>query len=74
MTSSDSSGENPAGPKKPGQTMRPGSREARLAAALRENLRRRKVQERARVSGQAAQGEPETAGKGGQTPQNGENR
>jgi hypothetical protein len=34
-----------------------GSREARLAAALRENLRRRKAQERARGAGDSPDGE-----------------
>ena len=66
MTGSDDNGKNPAKPKKPVQ---PGSRDARLAAALRENLRRRKMQER----GRGAQSEPENAGEGSQTPQNGEN-
>ncbi|MBY0337840.1 MAG: hypothetical protein K2X11_14580 [Acetobacteraceae bacterium] len=37
----------------------PASREDRLAAALRENLRRRKAQARARAERQAAQPTPE---------------
>ncbi len=40
-------GENGKNPKKPSA---PNSRDARLAAALRENLRRRKAQERGRGS------------------------
>lgn len=35
-------------PEKPAKSAKPGGREARLAAALRENLRRRKAQERGR--------------------------
>ena len=35
--------------KKPAKQAKTGSREARLAAALRENLRRRKAQDRARA-------------------------
>ncbi|MDO9412652.1 MAG: hypothetical protein Q7T81_08780 [Pseudolabrys sp.] len=43
--------------KKQKKTSKPNSREARLAAALRENLRRRKAQER----GRGAQEEAATA-------------
>ncbi len=70
MTGSDDNGKNQAKPKKPVQ---PGSRDARLAAALRENLRRRKMQERARERGQGTPGGAETADEGGQSPRNGEN-
>ena len=40
--------------KKDGKTGNAGSRAGRLAAELRENLRRRKAQERGRVASQAA--------------------
>jgi hypothetical protein len=40
--------------KKPAKQGKSGAREARLAAALRENLRRRKAQERARDAADAA--------------------
>jgi hypothetical protein len=66
MTGSDPNGKNPAKPKK---SVQPGSRDARLAAALRENLRRRKIQER----GRGTQNEAENAGPTGTQPQNGEN-
>jgi hypothetical protein len=42
---------------KPAKQAKTGSREARLAAALRENLRRRKAQEKARAASP-----PEAAG------------
>jgi hypothetical protein len=45
MTGGDPSGEKPVNLKK---SVQPGGRDARLAAALRENLRRRKVQEKVR--------------------------
>ena len=41
-------GDNGKNHEKPGKSRQAGSREARLAAALRENLRRRKAQERGR--------------------------
>ncbi|MBI1205640.1 MAG: hypothetical protein GC182_24305 [Rhodopseudomonas sp.] len=68
MTGSDSSGENPANPKK---SVQPGSREARLAAALRENLRRRKVQERGREKGGESGGERVAASADGPQPAEG---
>ena len=37
--------------KKPGKSQQPGQREARLAAALRENLKKRKAQARERAAG-----------------------
>ena len=43
---------------------KPTGREARLAAALRENLRRRKAQER----GRGASAEADTPGEPGKTP------
>jgi len=53
--------ENGKNPGKPKQSSAPNSRDARLAAALRENLRRRKAQGRARGAeerGAEAQTEP----------------
>jgi hypothetical protein len=47
--------------RKPAKQTKPGGREARLAAALRENLRRRKAQERGRDA-QAEDGSDRTAG------------
>jgi hypothetical protein len=44
------------------------AREARLAAALRENLKRRKAQVRARARAAAASHESET-GRGGRAPE-----
>ena len=70
MTGSDSSGENPANLKK---SVQPGSREARLAAALRENLRRRKLQEKGRErAGASAEGPGSATGAVPDRP-NGEN-
>jgi hypothetical protein len=37
--------------KKPGKSQQAGQREARLAAALRENLKKRKAQARVRAAG-----------------------
>jgi hypothetical protein len=51
--------------KKQKKTSAPNSRDARLAAALRENLRRRKAQERARGADERAPG--------GKVPSGGEN-
>jgi hypothetical protein len=48
--------------KKPAKQAKTGSREARLAAALRENLRRRKAQERERERARGADG-PQPSGK-----------
>ncbi len=45
--------------KKQKKSSAPNSRDARLAAALRENLRRRKAQERARGAEERARGEQE---------------
>jgi hypothetical protein len=67
MTGSDDNGKNPVKPRK---SVQPGSRDARLAAALRENLRRRKMQERGRERGRDGQNGAEAAG----TPPDGENR
>jgi hypothetical protein len=48
-------------PRSPAKQTKPGSREARLAAALRENLRRRKAQERQRDRAREA-GQPDSGG------------
>ena len=71
MTGSDDNGKNPA---KPQKSVQPGSRDARLAAALRENLRRRKMQER----GESAAGTRKTSAetrrsRAARTPPDGEN-
>jgi hypothetical protein len=50
---------------KSGKSAQSSRRDARLAAALRENLRRRKAQERGRASSDE--------GDGGKTPSGGEN-
>jgi hypothetical protein len=71
MTGSDDNGKNPA---KLGKSVQPGSRDARLAAALRENLRRRKMQERGRERGRGSENLTEAAGEGSQNPSRGENR
>jgi hypothetical protein len=71
MTGSDDNGKNPA---KPQKSVQPGSRDARLAAALRENLRRRKMQERGRERGRGGQNGAEAAGESGQNPSGGENQ
>ncbi len=64
MTGSD---DKPSKQAKPTKT---GGREARLAAALRENLRRRKMQERGRGTPDGA----DRAGAPGMTPRSDENR
>ena len=63
MTGMDENG------KKPAKTGKTGSREARLAAALRENLRRRKAQER----GRGTRLEPEHGQSPLESPQGDEN-
>ena len=57
--------ENGKNPGKPKQSSAANSRDARLAAALRENLRRRKAQERARGADERARGAGEQ-GRGSQ--------
>ena len=49
--------------KKPAKQAKTGSREARLAAALRENLRRRKAQEKARAAPVTDEAKDEDKGK-----------
>ena len=49
--------------KKPAKQAKNGSREQRLAAALRENLRRRKAQEKEREKARAASAAVEVEGK-----------
>jgi hypothetical protein len=53
--------------KKQKKSSAPNSRDARLAAALRENLRRRKAQERARSAEERGRGSP-TEGGGNRKP------
>ena len=55
--------------RKSAKPAKPGSRDARLAAALRENLRRRKTQERGRAASDGPGGGDRLPGKPG-----GENR
>ncbi len=59
LTSSDSADGNAAGPRKSRKDAERADRKARLNAALRENLRRRKAQDQARRE-QAAPGKPES--------------
>jgi hypothetical protein len=54
--------------KKQKKTSAPNSRDARLAAALRENLRRRKAQERARGAEERGRGAQDEAEGGKTTP------
>ena len=66
MTGFDENGKNPKNPENRKKSSAPNSRDARLAAALRENLRRRKAQERGREAavedegGKSAPGEEKT--------------
>ncbi|MCF8477061.1 MAG: hypothetical protein K9G60_08520 [Pseudolabrys sp.] len=62
MTGSDDTTKKPAKPTKTG------GRDARLAAALRENLRRRKAQERERARGRASPNEPAGRPESGANP------
>ena len=59
MSGSDEASKTDKNPGKSSQTAR---RDARLAAALRENLRRRKAQERARGADERAKGAGDEAG------------
>jgi hypothetical protein len=68
MSVMSGSGDNGKDHTKSGKSRQAGAREARLAAALRENLRRRTAQERGRAAppGPEGAGEPPGGGKSGE--------